>query len=325
MEEWYNLKKLKKYDALTNFICGERRIGKTDCFLRIACENWEKNRYTTMWCRNKKTEFDKEFRTTYLNDALKNGWCPEDWFIAPEGVYTDKTKEEIIIEFQAVSTFSNRRGGAHPDCTMIVLDEFMPEDRKYPKKAHTGLMSLTKTIFSGNEDARCYCLSNYVSSANPYFVGFEIYPDKKYDVTYFPEKDIAIEVCRGYKCAIDENNRWNKVYKAGKYQNYQDASEDELFSLVKPVPKAGKLEHYFIMSNGVTYGCTSKNGLFYWHKCPPNTRYIFASNLQECNDKVSLISPWLIRIIKAQLEHNMIRFQNPNVMYVILSLIYANV
>ncbi len=327
MEEWYNLDKCRKYapDALLYFICGVRRIGKTDCFVKEIFEQWDKHRYTAMWCRNKKVEFDQDFRVNFLKDAVNYGWCPEDLYIHHSGVYTDKTKEEIIVEFQSISTFSNRRGGAHPDCTNIVLDEFMPEDRVYPPNAHTGLMSLTKTVFSGNPDARCYCLSNYVSAANPYFVGFQIYPDKKLDVTYWPEKKIAIEVCRGYKCAIEDSNPWNCVYKAGGYKDYQDAMEDELFKLVSPIPRGGSMDNRYILHQGVTYGCTIKDGFCYWHKAPVNKGYIYATSLQECNDKISLVPLWLKKAIRYQLDHNVIRFQNPNVMYVILSLLFRQV
>src|SRR5690606_3009910 len=118
-------------------------------------------------------------------------------------------------------------------------------------RAHIGLMSLTKTVLSGKRDAKCYCLSNFISAANPYWVGFQIYPDPKKDVTNFPDKGIAIEVCRGYRCAIEEDNPWNRVYRAGGYQDYASETEDSLWQLIAKVPKGGELHPYFVMRDGV--------------------------------------------------------------------------
>ena len=179
MTDWYNTAKLDKYasDAMMYFIVGERRIGKTLHFQKKAFELFEETGLQTMWLRNKKVEFaDPSFIADFLNAPRKFGWCDEENICFPDGVYTDKDKTEQIIKFQSISTFSNRRGNMTDNVGMIVFDEFMPEDRRYPKRAHIGLMSLTKTVLSGRKDAKCYCLSNFISAANPYWVGFQIYP-----------------------------------------------------------------------------------------------------------------------------------------------------
>lgn len=327
--EFYNTKKIKKYapDAVLDFICGKRRIGKTDYFLKEAFEQWDKHRYQTVWMRNKKVEFsDDGFQLNFLSDPINFGWASEDYFINKDGVFTDKTKEECIIQFQAISTFSNRRSaGASKEVIQMVLDEMMPEDRRYPNRCHTGLMSLIKSILDGREGTMCYCLSNYISVANPYFVGYEIYPNRKLDVTYFPDKGIAIEICRGYKQSIPKSSPWNKVFAAGKYQNYDDGTEDSLFSLVEPVPKGGTLNRWFIYHNGVTYGSTRKNGLVYWHKCPPNSEYIYATTLQEVSDKIRRMPSFVKKELQIQLDANALRFQNENVLFIVMNILFNEI
>lgn len=328
MSEWYNTDKLERYapDANLYFIVGKRRIGKTLHFQKKAFELWDKEGLQTMWIRNKKVEFqDPSFTRDFLNAPHKFGWCDEDVICAPDGVYTDRTKKKQIIKFQSISTFSNRRGNMTDEVGMMVFDEFMPEDRKYPKKAAIGLMSLTKTVLSGREDSKCYCLSNFVSSANPYWAAFQIYPERKYDVTNFKDKGIAIEVCRGYREAIEENNPWNRVYKAGGYQDYASEAEDSLFNLIAKVPKGAQLRQQFIKSDGIIYGASYYKGLIYWHTAVPNTKMVFAANLDEVSDKVNLIPRILKDQIKLGVENNIFRFQNPNVMYAILSIIFDTV
>lgn len=323
--DWYNTKKLDEVapDALINFVVGERRIGKTLHFQRRAFELWERTGQQTMWLRNKKVELeDPSFVADFLNAPKRFGWCGEEFVTARDGVYTDRSKSEQVIKFQSISTASNRRGNMTADVGLMVFDEFMPEDRKYPKKAHTMLLSLTKTVLSGNRDAKCYCLSNFISAANPYFVGFRIYPDKKRDITYYPDKLLAIEVCRGYRCAIEDDNPWNKVYAAGGYKDYASAEEDSLFMLISRVPRDVELLPYFIKSNGLIYAAGYKNGLLYWHEYRGPTKWVFAANLQETSDKVSLIPRWFRKEIKLWSEDNIMRFATPNVMYAILSVIY---
>ena len=308
-------------------IIGARRIGKTDLFLRLACDLWQRYQLRTMWVRNKLTELkEPSFFNEFLNDAKMLGWCPDSWETKSDGVH-DPGDDEPIIKFQSISVFSNRRGGSHPDVIMMVLDEFMPEDRRYPHMCASGLLSLTKTVFSGNTDARCFCLSNFVSAANPYFVKFRVYPAKDKDVTFFPDKAILIERCTGYRCSILDENPWNSVYKAAGVGNYASETEDKLIELIKPVPKGARPETYLILNDGIIYRGWNKNGLQYWNEYKGRTDgiAIYTPNLKECSDTVHMLHPFF----KKDLEQNMIfgalRFKNPNVMFAILSIVFETV
>lgn len=321
--EWYNTDKLERYapDANIYFVVGARRIGKTLHFQKKAFELWDNDGLQTMWMRNKKVELcEPSFYNDFLNAPKTFGWCSDACYSKDSGVFDGDGNQ--IIKFQSISTFSNRRGNMTADVGMIVFDEFMPEDRKYPKKAHTGLMSLTKTVLSGKPDAKCYCLSNFISAANPYFVGFGIYPKREYDVTYFRNKGLAIEVCRGYKIAIEPDNPWNRVYKAGNYQDYAEETEDSLFNLVCPTPRGGNMHNVFILSGGRIYGATLKDGLMHFHEAKPNTINIYASNLQETNDRIGLLPKFYAKYLKEWSEANILRFDSPNTMYAILSIMY---
>lgn len=325
MLEWYNTAKLDRaaHDALINFIVGERRIGKTTHFMERILNDWYRDGSEAMWLRNKKVELvDPTFTAGFLTTAKLMGWCEEEFITAPDGVYTDRSKEEQVIHFQSISTASNRRGNATPNIKTMVFDEFMPEDRRYLKHAHKMLMSLTKTVLSGRTDARCYCLSNYISSANPYFVGFRIYPERKKDVTYFEDKGIAIEICRGYRTAIEPDNPWNKVYAAGGYQDYATAEEDSLFMLITRVPRGAEMLPHCILSNGIVYAASHSDGLIYWHEYKGPCRWLYAATLQETSNKVGLIPRWFMKDLKLWSENNLMRFTSPNTMFSILSIIY---
>ena len=326
---WYNGQKLLPHfdDTMIMMIIGARRIGKTDLFLRLACDLWQRFNLRTMWVRNKLTELkEPSFFNEFLNDAKLNNWCPEGWVTKADGVHDPGDPEPVIL-FQSISVFSNRRGGAHPEVIMMVLDEFMPEDRKYPHMCATGLLSLTKTVFSGNEEARCFCLSNFVSAANPYFVKFRIYPRKDQDITVFPDKSILIERCRDYRCAILEDNKWNRAYKAAGVGNYASEEEDRLIELIRPVPKGATPAPWLVLSDGVLYRRWQKNGMSYWNEYKGSVKdtVIYTPNLKECSDSVTLMMPFMKKHIEEEMQLGMLRFKNPNVMFAILSMVFETV
>lgn len=326
---WYNPKKILPYfdDTMLMMIIGARRIGKTDMFLRLACDLWQRFRLRSMWVRNKLTELkEPSFFNEFLNDAKMLGWCPDDWYVKADGVHVTDD-EDPVIKFQSISVFSNRRGGAHPDVVMMVFDEFMPEDRRYPHMCAAGLLSLTKTVFSGNTDARCFCLSNFVSAANPYFVKFRIYPAKDRDVTFYPDKSILIERCRDYRCAILDDNPWNRVYKSAGVGNYASEEEDKLIELIRRPPKGAIPKPYVVLCDGIIYRSWEKNGMSYWDEYRGSLKdtVVWTPNLKECSDTVSLILPFMKKNIEEQMMMGTLRFKNPNVMFAILSMVFETV
>lgn len=306
--------------SMISWIVGERRIGKTDFFLRLACRLWAGYGRKTMWLRNKKVEL--ESMDGFLNDAILHGWCPPEWETRPDGVYDGDDK---IIIFQSLSTFSNRRGAAEPDVDMIVLDEFMPEDRRYPPNAAIGLMSLTKTVFSGRPGCRCFCLSNIVSAANPYFARFRIYPGKD-DITEYRDAGMLIEKCKGYKKAIASSNPWTAVYKAGGYGDYADESEDSLLDFCKSVPKGAIESSNLILVNGSIYAIYSHKGIYYTAPKKGNIpqRYsIYTPNPQEMDNRTILMNAAMKQALKDWIDNGAMRFSDPNTMFDVFTIVYT--
>lgn len=310
------------------FILGARRIGKTDLFLRLACDLWTKYRLKTMWMRNKDVELsDPTFFGDFLNDAKLFGWCPDTWEARPDGVHEGPDKDsELVIKFQAISTFSNRRGGAHPDVELIVLDELMPEDRRYPKRCATGLMSITMTVFSGRPSGRLFCLSNFTEATNPYFVKYRIFPRPDQPVTVFPDKRMIIERCHGYVTSVDDSNPWTDVYKGARVGMYESENEDNMMALIKRTPKGAKAAPFLIVSDGVQYRRWMKDNLVYWSEYKGRDSMArYTPNLNECTDTVQLMPNYMRRDIQLCLEDGALRFSSPNVMYAVLSCCYTEV
>lgn len=330
--EWYDFSKILKEaaDCRLWFVIGARRIGKTDRLLRTALELWLRFGRKTMWIRDVlETMKSKAFLNDFLNDAFEFGWISDEdgeWIVKEDGVHDPSG--EICIKFQSLSTYSSRRGPAHPDVDLMVFDEFIPEDRRFQKGCLKGLMSLTKTVFSGREGCRCICASNYVSISNPYFAGLEIYPDPKKDVTVWKEKGVAVERCRGYRCAIAAESPWNAVYKAAHYGDYADEEEDVMHKLVKRVPKGAKADDWAVQIYGKWYKCyTASNGYRYARREAEDVlngqkivRYV--TNAADLTEGVVMLDTYRRVQIEMELSTGKLRFEGPNVLFAFVNLIY---
>ena len=314
-------------DTILFYIVGARRIGKTDLFLRLACDLWLQFSRKTLWIRDHDKHFqDDAFISAFLADAKLFGWCPENWITKKDGVWTSDKDGELVIKFQGVNTFSSLRGGAHPDVDLFVQDEFMPENGRYPPHCATGLMSLSKTVLNGRENARIFCLSNYTRPFNPYYAKFRIIPDGDKEITTFPDKAILIQQCRGYRCTILQDGLWSKLYTAGNYGDYESAAEFSILSLLHPVPRGSKALPFFLYSDGLQYRGWSKDGLIYWSRSndPTNGLDVFALDSSEIDVKRPLIPKWLMKQMKEASDANVYRYQDANVMMAIMTLFFSD-
>ena len=332
---WYNGLKLLRYwdDAILYFVIGGRGIGKTDFWLRVACELWLRHECRTAWLRNKKVELsdDGNFQS-FLTDAKTLGWCPEEWEPRPDGIYESSDGEaRQIIRFASISTFSNMRGGSYGGesaVMLIVLDEMIPEDRRYPRMCAKGLLSIANTVTRGREGSRIVALSNYVSAGNPYFALFEVYPNKKYDVTVYKDKAIAIEVCRGYRRAIKEDSAFARLMKAGRMPQYEDERSDPLIGLVAKVPNGAQPAPWLYLIDGRFYREWVHDDIRYydeWRAKVPENIMIYTPNVIECTDGVQLLPKFMAKHLNETMSLNLMRFKSPNVMFKILNVIYNGV
>ena len=331
-EGWASFIKLLKYarGCPIWFMIGARRIGKTDVSLKLALLLWLKYRRKTMWVRDVlKTLEGQNFQADFLNDAYEFGWIHDvddehKWTVKNDGVH--EPDGELVIKFQSLSTYSSRRGPAHPDVDLMLFDEFIPEDRRYQKGALKGLMSLTKTVFSGREGCRCICTSNFVALSNPYFAGFEIYPDPAKDVTAWPEKGVAIERCRGYRCAIAKESAWNKAYAAAHYGDYADEEEDVMHKLIRKVPKGAIPDKWALMISdkwfriytttaGVRIARQEKN-------LNRNSTVLYVTDPRDLSDEVVMLPPIARVSIENDIAAGRLRYEDPNTLFAFVNLTY---
>lgn len=314
-------------------VIGGRGCGKTDYFLRLACELYKRYGCQTVWIRHKLNELTDEANyADFLNDAKEYGWCPDEWDARKDGVYesTDRTADKIIL-FASISTFSNKRGSGHPRILLAVFDEMIPEDGKYKPNAAMctkGLMSLMESMTRGRDGSVLFVGGNYVNAGNPFWAKLEVYNNPKYDVTVYRDKAVAIELCRGYKRARKEDSKLSKLMKAAKMPSYEDERTDPLIGLIADVPKGAKPMPYIVLTNGQYYREFHHKGVSYWtqHKGEvPNGVLILTDHVAECGAGVEMLPNVFYRRIQGDMDSDLMRYKSPNVMFVIMNMIYESV
>ena len=332
---WASLLKLYRSapECLLWFMIGARRIGKTDLMLQLSILLWVRHRRKTMWIRDVlETMKSSAFQADFLNDAYEFGWIHDiddkhRWSVKDDGVHEPETGE-VVIKFQSLSTYSSRRGPGHPDVDLILFDEFIPEDRRYQKGALKGLMSLTKTVFSGRQGCRCICTSNYVSLSNPYFAGLEIYPDPEKDVTVWPEKMVAVERCRGYRCAIADDSGWNRLYKAAGYGDYADEDEDMMHKLIRKMPKGAKGDDWAVNIGGQWFRIyTAPKGIRIAKREKEQNLFkqklvFYVTDPKDLSDDVVMIDAFHRVMIDNDIASGRLRYEDPNTLFAFINLTY---
>lgn len=326
--KWYTTDKLLRFasDCPLWMITGERRIGKTHYFLHLALELWNEYGYQTCWIRNRKVEYDSDqFRSSFMNAPLRFGWITEDWEVKEDGLHDPEGR--LVITFASISTFSNMRGNEWPDLHFCFLDEMEDEARRIIKFPHTAIMSLCKTMLSGKTDCMICMASNRISATNSYFVGFKVYPDPRYDVTAYHDKGIAIETCRKghYHSSIPPDDPFQKVFKAGRYGDYADDSEDDLTTLIRPVPKGAKPTGATFLIDSTYYRCWQKDQLFYFSEYKGQVKesdWVTTPNVAECGEGIELVWPFQLKDLKTMMNAGAVRYADANTMMVIINMVY---
>lgn len=327
MAEFYNTKKIDQKGCKWNWIVGARRIGKT-FDLTTKMVNEYLNGGCSVWIRDFKNQFDAQFCEKMLKDVKKHGICPPEWEARPGvGVFTsDDKKADIVCYFQSINRSSSGRGGSTDNVNLVLFDEFMPEKGNYPKSALKSLQSVVVTYTSARDEGRFYGASNFISSSNPYFVGMRIYPDINKDVTAYTEDSVAIEICRGYQTAKVPGSGIAKGLKRGRYPEYDDPTEDAMFSLIAKSPKGDRF-NFMIQNEGIVYQLIHHGNFTYFSEFKgniPSGTYVCTSNKDEIGAKVRYRPKWLYDQLKLELESSTLRFSDPNCMFAITKMFFTD-
>lgn len=250
---WYSFDKLLSYNAIMNFCAGARGMGKTyDAKVRSVKKavkdpiNGEQFIYLRRWksemIASKRTFFD-DFLTKFPDwDFRVMGNTAQ---CSPKEKAEDKQRVwHTIGYFVALSTAQTQKSVSFHRVTTIIFDEFIAErGRQYlPDEANT-FLGFYSTVDRGNDKTRVLFCANAVTIMNPYFIAFDIRPDRLpelsvshngYIACHFPE-------ARDFKNSMYET-RFGKFIQGTEFGDYAvenvfDDSHDMLVDIKPPTAR----------------------------------------------------------------------------------------
>ena len=187
---YYSRNDLLSYNALFNFVVGERGTGKTYQFKDWAISDFIKNKNQFVYVRRYKTEF-KDIGN-FFDDMIKK--YPEHEFSTAHGkFYIDK---EIAGFYIPLSTSITKKSVAYPNVNKIGFDEFILEKSTlhYLPNEVNAFLGLYETIARDRNNVRCLFMANSVTLINPYFLFFDIQVSKTKRFWTFKNNDLVVEL-----------------------------------------------------------------------------------------------------------------------------------
>lgn len=253
---WYSYDKVLSYNAMLNFIIGERGVGKSYGIKKIVINRFLKKGRKFIYLRRYDTELKKSLKDNEFFKDIGNDPAFKDFKFSIKG---DKFLIDNKVCGYAIplSKASIYKSVPFPDVDIIVYDEFLIDNATYhyiqdePEK----LLDFMETV-GRLRNIQVFLLGNSISLINPYFDYFNISLPYKTDIKTFKEGIILINYIKNeaYR-EIKRESRFGKLIDGTKYGSY--AIDNEFLkdnnNFIKK--KSSKSKFFFnLILNGHTYG-----------------------------------------------------------------------
>lgn len=217
---YYSLTKILSYNKLLSMSIGARGIGKSYAAKRWAINNWLKNKKQFVYVRRYKTEFNNI--KNYFND-IKDRY-PDHTFKVKKGCfYID---DEVAGYYLGLSTSQNNKSNSYNDVNIVIFDEFIIDKGRvnYLKGEVQLFLDLIETIGRTRDDIRILMLSNSISSINPYFLYFEIYP--RFGDKFIHKDQLVVEINKNIDFInFKKQTKFGQLIDGTKYSKYAIENE----------------------------------------------------------------------------------------------------
>lgn len=259
---FWDIGKTCTYNALFNFILGNRGGGKSYGAKKRAIDNFIKRREQFGYIRRYKD--DLKLPMLKFFDDIKDAY-PEYEFktrgteflirLKPENPKEKWTDEDVAGCGLVLATADNKKSIPYPRITMLIFDEFLLDKGSlvYLPNEPIKAFSLYETVArpgTGHPRVVMWFLANAISITNPYFLTLNLQMPKNQDkngkyVWKHPTKSIIVEDVRN-QAFIDakRNTEFGQIIEGTKYADYSINNEFLLDSDTF-IEKKSKTARYF--------------------------------------------------------------------------------
>ena len=326
--EWFNYKRLEKYapDCPLRMINGARGVGKTVRGALDFVEDWRRG-HQTVWVRLFKAHMDSSFVNNFLDAGRRHAGVPDDWVVTQDGVFTSELKEpdEQPVIFMSMNRAFAHQGNEYSNVMHLICDEYTVRPGElYPNQYPAKLHSLMGTLGRGKDEFRATLYSNWTSISNPIWAAKRIYPGKK-DVTAFPDKGCAIEICRNGYYNQDMPSADSPLGKAmaGLGMIMESEEEDYSFNMIIPQRPAVTPTKMVLATESGNFRHWAGKWNFFEPTVINPSDWVFTNDVRRVGGQVQLIPSQTHSRLRKELESNTVRFINQPTLYAVMSFLYA--
>lgn len=284
---FWDLHPMLTYDALYNWIVGNRGGGKTYGAKKFCIDRFIKNEEQFVYVRRYKTEL-KRIHTFF--DDIAEKYPDHELKVDKSGeFYIDGQRAGASIP---LSTAKIEKSVPFPKVKTIIFDEFIIDKGVYhylPDEV-TAFLEMYETI-ARMRDVRVIFLSNALSVTNPYFLYFNLQLPYKKNIWYKDDKLVEL-VAKESFIEKKKNTRFGKMVKDTPYGRYSIDNEFLRDNKTFVEKKTGQCTFLCaLVYNGITYGIWlsySQGKVWMSKDYEKDTPYIYALTREDQTPNVML-------------------------------------
>lgn len=213
---WWDINKTLSYNALFNFIIGNRGGGKTYGAKKYVINRFKKTGEQFIYMRR---------FTTELKSAKPKFFAPMQAEF-PDCKFTVKGNEFIVDGETAgfampLSTAKIQKSNDYPKVTTIIFDEFIIDkgSHHYLPDEVTMFLEAYETIARMRDNVKVLFLANAITITNPYFLYFNL--KLPYNNTISCKNDVLIELVQNADfIAAKKQTRFGRLINGTEYAQY---------------------------------------------------------------------------------------------------------
>ena len=308
---FYDYQSVLSYNALLNFIIGERGVGKSYGAKKYVANHFLKKGKQFVYLRRYKTELKQAMMKNGVPiffDQIKNDPTMKNHKLSNKNdtMYID---DKLCGFAMPLSVANILKSSSYEDVDTIIFDEFIIDKGNYHylQNEVIQLLDVIETV-ARLRDIRVFFLGNAISITNPYFTFFDLTLPYNSDIKTFKDGLIVVNYIKNIKYReVKKSTRFGKLIDGTEYGKYAIDNEFLRDSKAFIKKKTKTCKFYFILVlNSKYYGvwCDYQNGLmFISYDYDPNCPILFSINPDDHNENTLLIRCRTSPFFKSLIEH----------------------
>lgn len=304
---YYNYSKVLSYNAMFNFIIGERGVGKTFGAKQYCINRYLKKGEQFVYIRRYKTELKASAGDSQKFFGQIADFYPEHNFaVSGEKLMCDKKVMGYVLPLSVANILKST---SFNKVTTIVFDEFIIDKGcyHYLQNEVEQFLDMVETI-ARLRDVRVFFLGNAISITNPYFTYFNLSLPYKSDIKTYRDGLILVNYIKNIQYReVKHKSKFGRLIAGTEYAKYAIDNEflrDSKTFVKKRTPES---QHYFTLRyHGFTFGVWNdwdKGELYISNTYDPQCPIIFSVTSEDHDEQSLMLKLRSSLFFKSVIEH----------------------